>query len=256
MKRKYRNASMMTLIFFVVAVLFASSAVPQPSDKLKEYFSQGVDLYRQKDYEGALAAFLKAQDIAQTGALFYNMGNCYLRTGRIGQAILYYEKALEHMPGDPDLQHNMSYARGLLKDSIVPRENGFFRTMQDAMAARFTAKGLVLFSLAVFAVASAVAVPFYIFRPRRRIAVVALLSLCVMACGLVAQGALVRKQAARGVITASMAEARFGPGETVAFELHEGTTVHVLKEQDGWCLIRLEDGKTGYVSRDALVLIF
>jgi uncharacterized protein YgiM (DUF1202 family) len=124
------------------------------------------------------------------------------------------------------------------------------------MAARFTAKGLVLFSLAVFGAALALTAVFYILWPNHRIAASVLLSCCVVAWGLTAQGALAGKRAPRGVVTAPVAEARFGPGETVAFELHEGTMVHVLREQDGWSLIRLEDGKTGYVSRDSLAPVF
>jgi tetratricopeptide (TPR) repeat protein len=98
MKHNGRTAFTFAAALMAALALHSASAAPQAPGRLDGYFSQGVDLYRQKDYPGALAAFLKAQDEAKTGPLFYNLGNCYLKTGSLGQAILYYERALESMP--------------------------------------------------------------------------------------------------------------------------------------------------------------
>ena len=47
----------------------------------------------------------------ESGKLFYNIGNCYLRMGDSGRAILNYLRAERMIPGDPGLAQNLDAAR-------------------------------------------------------------------------------------------------------------------------------------------------
>ena len=40
--------------------------------------------------------------------------------------------------------------------------------------------------------------------------------------------------------------------DTVLFKLHEGTLVHLVRSEDAWSLIRLPDGKRGWLRSEAL----
>ncbi|MFZ5569889.1 MAG: tetratricopeptide repeat protein [Thermodesulfobacteriota bacterium] len=80
-------------------------------------FLEGIKQYQQKEYHEAANRF---QQIAASGivngALYYNLGNAYLKSGDIGRAVLWYERARKILPRDPDLKFNLNYARSLVKD--------------------------------------------------------------------------------------------------------------------------------------------
>jgi len=58
----------------------------------------------------------------------------------------------------------------------------------------------------------------------------------------------------RAVILAEEADVLAGPDadDTVLFKLHEGTTIHRERTEDGWSLIRLSDSKRGWVRSDTI----
>lgn len=56
----------------------------------------------------------------ESGALRYNLGNAYLRSGDVGRAILNYRRAERLMPDDPDLAMNMTEARSRVREQIRP----------------------------------------------------------------------------------------------------------------------------------------
>ncbi len=78
---------------------------------------EGVKAYEEGDYKRAIDEFSAlASKGLRNGKLFYNLGNSYLKAGDIGHAILWYERAALLIPGDADLEFNLNYARGLIKD--------------------------------------------------------------------------------------------------------------------------------------------
>ena len=56
----------------------------------------------------------------ETGHLHYNLGNAYLRTGRVGLAIAAYNRAQVLLPRDRDVAANLGYARARAKDDVLP----------------------------------------------------------------------------------------------------------------------------------------
>ena len=75
-------------------------------------FLDGINDYNTGKYKDAVK---KLSHIAEKGVvngkLYYNLGNAYLKSGDVGRAILWYERALKLMPHDPDLRFNINYAR-------------------------------------------------------------------------------------------------------------------------------------------------
>src|SRR3990167_1378321 len=74
--------------------------------------------YAARDYAKALAAYNSILNMdLENGALYYNMANSLFKMGKLGYAILFYEKARQLMPQDGDLKSNLSYARLRLGDT-------------------------------------------------------------------------------------------------------------------------------------------
>ena len=100
------------------------------SDPLPRTFLDGIRYYQEGDYERAVSEFLKIADAGvQNGQLYYNLGNAYLRSNRIGHAVLWYERALEMIPEDPDLRFNHTYALSLTKDERPERGASLVRIL-------------------------------------------------------------------------------------------------------------------------------
>src|SRR5690606_3967693 len=74
-------------------------------------------------------------------SLYYNLGNSYYRTGKIGLAILYYEKALKLSPGDEDIRHNLALANLKTIDKVESLPKFFLFEWWDSLLTLFTISG-------------------------------------------------------------------------------------------------------------------
>lgn len=71
--------------------------------------------YREGRYRDALEGYLHlGEEGLQGWVLDYNAGNAAFRSGELGWAIYFYEKALRSNPRDPDIRHNYEQAREAL----------------------------------------------------------------------------------------------------------------------------------------------
>ena len=83
-------------------------------------FTEGPEdaarLYDEGDYEAAAAAFRELLDGRglDRAALHYNLGNAEFRAGRLGYAMLYWERTLHLRPRDEDALANLALARRVL----------------------------------------------------------------------------------------------------------------------------------------------
>ena len=75
-------------------------------------FVAGEFSYKNGDYSKAIENYQLIIDGGwESGSIYYNLGNSYFRQGKIGKAILYFERARLFIPRDSDLQFNEKYAR-------------------------------------------------------------------------------------------------------------------------------------------------
>ena len=66
----------------------------------------------------------------RNGKLFYNLANAHLLKGDVGRAILNYRRAERLTPGGRNLQGNLAFARGQVRDSIpVPPQRRVLDTV-------------------------------------------------------------------------------------------------------------------------------
>jgi tetratricopeptide (TPR) repeat protein len=106
--------------FFAVllSILLLSSAAVLAGTVEDSLFQEGNEAYSRGDYAQAI---LKYQQITETAgyspAVLYNLANSYALSGKMGRAVLNYERALRLSPSDSDISGNLE---------LVKKENGLF----------------------------------------------------------------------------------------------------------------------------------
>jgi tetratricopeptide (TPR) repeat protein len=111
-----RTAFLAPLLLCFVLFLQANPAGAQDaSSPLTLLAERARAAYDQNRFEEAGSLYEVLADSGGDGAdVHYNLGNCYLRTGELGRAILEYRRALRYEPGLEPARHNLEVARELL----------------------------------------------------------------------------------------------------------------------------------------------
>jgi hypothetical protein len=199
--------------------------------------------------------------------LYYDLGNAWLKSGRIGKAIANYRRAQELLPNDPNVVENLRYARSLRKYEIpeaAPRvvaRTLLFWHYDTPIRLRFwvgmTAYGLFWALLGVRLLrradrSASTSVPW-------RLPAVVLLLVWVTLGASVGLEYAARQQSREGVVTVPECIVRKGNGlgyePQFAEPLAEGVEFEVLERRDEWLHIKLPDGHDGWVQQADAELI-
>lgn len=246
---------MKTLVLRFLSTLFCGAAIlaagAAHADQQAQAFLDGVTLYESREYAAAAETFQRlAESGIHNGKLFYNIANAYLKDGRLGPAILWYERALRLSPADPDLRFNLDYARSLLEDEPAELSSPllqvlfFWKDLLGVSAWQWLGicAGLVFWCL--------LAATCFWHKSALKPFLYGFLALALISTGT----ALYLKNASvfhpRAVILGKSVSVRSGFSEdtTELFVLHEGTRVAVEKQTDGYLKIRYAEDKIGWVS--------
>ncbi len=108
-------------VFALAASALAALAVTGAEDR----FRQAGAAYEAGRWEEATTAYeaLLAEGFDDP-RVHYNLGNALFKQGRLGPAILEYERALARHPSDADAKENLAYANLLTVDKVGPAEEG------------------------------------------------------------------------------------------------------------------------------------
>jgi tetratricopeptide (TPR) repeat protein len=221
-------------------------------------FEAGLTAYRNNDMNGAIIAWEKIlQQGEASGSLYYNLGNAYYRTGKIGLAILNYERARKLMPRDRDIYGNLDLARLATVDKIETPVRLVLWNWIDSVRDHFSLSELArTFLILGFGIAL-----FYLlwrFGPNSgRMLFRTLMIICVICYGISGlwygwRVSLDRQPSA--IVTTTKTDIFSAPDDLSKqlFSLHEGTKVRCGEQLAGWVNIRLMDGRTGWIQRAAI----
>jgi len=225
------------------------------AESLTAAFSQGNAHYQSGDFAAAERAYRLLFDRgADSGAVYYNLGNACFKQQKLGEAIYYWEKARRLMPADADVRENLQLANLLIIDRIDVPEDPLPVRLLSTAAHRFTVEQESRIALALFIVANAL-FSIYLLIRRPRIAFWALTaSLAAVLFALLFAGSLAYKvyqqeYRRQGVIVEQKVDVRSGPGNEniTVVTVHEGIMVRVRMESNGWYQISLPNGWTGWL---------
>lgn len=249
--------------FFIMAGLLwnaRAGAVDVPGRDPRETFARGNRYYEEGDYEAALNEYKQLVEADYAGAnIFYNLGNAAFKLDRLGEAILYYHKALLMHPRDQDIRSNLEYADSLIEDKIEPAPAIWVVRKWRGLVHYYSFHEFLLAVIFLYwCVCIAIVAALYVPGLRRVIArgvSIAVFILIVIACA--AFHRQVYENNERVVLLSGEAKARYGPSENdvVAFVLHEGAVVDLENSRGEWYQIQLPDGKSGWVKKESCGVI-
>ncbi len=218
------------------------------------------ELYQQKQYSKAVDAY---RDIIHMGyesdALYYNLGNAYYREGKIGYAILYYEKALRLAPGDNDAMHNLTIANTKTIDKIDTIPPFFLFQWWESLLTLFTLTGWTYLAY-IFYILLLASIGLYFFAKKplqQRVSFFGGLAsgiLLVFTATLLIINLNRQLNVRHAIVLQPVATVKLGPDPTSndAFIIHEGLKVKEEDHVDNWVKIRLKDGKEGWLPQSDL----
>ena len=230
-------------------------------------YDQGVESARtdpaaaQKYFAQAANGFDKVvKSGVSNGKLLYNLGNAQVQAKQIGSGIGSYLQAQRIMPGDSQLQSNLAHARTLVKDRFDSGGGILMEDVSDwwhliSFNSRLTLAGM--FWIAAWSISA-----FLLHQPtaaRHETARVLVrraawgLAMCGVILGATVVSDITAAQLwPQGVTTSDGVMVRKGNGDgfdpQFAEPLSQGVEFRVLQRRPGWLLIRLGDGKSGWIS--------
>lgn len=240
-----------------LAGILLAFGTARPTEQTRA-FLDAAEHYRQNNYRQAIASFLAIADSGlNNGKLFYNLGNAYLKDGQLGPAILWYERALQLTPDDPDLKFNYKYAVSLTKDRLDASAASlwqilfFWNHLLSAQLIRWLAIILNLVFWSLLLLRSLLKK-----KPLKGPAYILLIALLVFTAT-AAFNYYHRSYNTAGIILADKAPVRSGLTDqsTELFVLHAGTKVKVNKEKDGFYRIYFSEGKIGWLPKAMVGII-
>jgi tetratricopeptide (TPR) repeat protein len=235
--------------------LAAAASARTATERELESFRQGNTAYEAGNYETAVEAYesLIAAGI-ESKDVYFNLGNAWLKQGRLGPAILNYRRALRLDPSDDDAAANLAYARARTQDATPQDAPDPFPWLTALRPGADTAGVFYLVGLNVFALLFALR---YVLR-RPPAILGPLTGTTAAVAALLAVGfwfeAEAEGKSAGAVVMAESSEVKSGPGDdyTVAFVVHEGTEVATGRTSGPWTEITVTSELKGWVASSAI----
>ncbi|MFM8432587.1 MAG: tetratricopeptide repeat protein [Bacteroidota bacterium] len=244
--KKFQN------IFFLL--ILTNTCVIAEGDALKEY-QAGNAAYKAKDYEAAITAYERCLANSITAPeLEFNLGNACYKAGKNAEAILHYERALKLSPSDDDIRYNLRLANLKNTDRIETIPKVFYERWSEGLTMLMNERSwsvLLLFLLwLTFGTVS-----FYFLTRVSKLKKTAffgsigLLIILFMTWSFTADRSDSEFGNDRAVIMKTSVYVKSSPDEkgNDLFILHDGTTVDVLDELEGWKRIRISNGSSGWL---------
>ncbi len=213
-------------------------------------------LYKEGQYKEAIGEYTKIINNGfESGNIYYNIGNSYFKLGKLGKAILNYERARRLIPRDGDLEANYRYALSLVKSNVAsPRVNILLRLLYRFRDS-FTIDELTIILFVLYILLIVTAGLWVFFRRKKTYFITASCALVLMFgvvlfC-LIQRISLLKREA---VVVSEFADAKYEPFDkgTNYFVLYEGMKVIILRCEDNWCKVRRSDGRSGWVKKKSL----
>lgn len=213
--------------------------------------------YQEGNYRAALEGYeaLAAAGF-DSGALQYNLGNTYLRTGNLGLAVAAYLRSQRELPRDADVEANLSFARRSTKDAIPRSEKGLLETFF------FWHTRLSITELGWASVLSAAL--FWLLLAARSFReesealrwAVGVALVVALALG-ISFGIRTVSPTHVAVVKAPELEVHSGMSRdaVVQFVLHAGSEMRLMERRGDWLRVALGDGKQGWVHEDDVVIV-
>lgn len=219
--------------------------------------------YINEDYHAATEIY---KEILARGVssmkLYYNLGNACFKEGELGEAILYYHRALRLAPGNDDIRYNQGVAEARTKDNIEQIPEFFLTEWFRSVRHMMSCTAWSIFSLVALVAALALSL-LYLLARRLSLrkggfygTLVALLLFVVTTWFAWGERREMLDDTQAVVMSLSTA-VKSSPDKSATdlFVLHEGTLVEITNRLEGWCEVTIADGKKGWLESKTIETI-
>ncbi len=239
-----------TVLFLLVLL----SAVNLRAQDPYLLFDQANQAYREDAFEKAAGLYEKILKTGlESGEVYYNLGNCYYRLQRPGPARLNYERARKYLEDDEALRQNLELLILTLPDQIAEPPRLFIAEWWEALGGLMGVRSWGWLSLLLFVLLTGILTVFFYRknrgRPMRADLIKLVTILWILALIVWLQRLYLAETEHFAVIMDSSITVHAEPATnaTELFVLHEGTRVLLERRSGDWELVRLRDGKTGWL---------
>ncbi|HYW94068.1 MAG TPA: tetratricopeptide repeat protein [Bacteroidales bacterium] len=242
----------------IIFVFFSGvSLMAQTPDSL---FSKANRYFQKGNFEEAIHTYLEIDSLGYHSAdLYYNTGNAYFRSNKLGKARLWYERAALLKPNDADIRNNLAYTESLLTDRFDDVPHIFFVRWYNNLVSTLAPGTWTLISLVFFFV-SVAGFMIYIFTRKVRFrrlgfytgVVVFMASMATLFFGFQRDRQINKPGTA--IIMSPSQTVKSAPRQSGKdlFVLHEGTKVRMDNVLNGWDEITISDGRKGWIPSSSL----
>jgi hypothetical protein len=222
-----------------------------------DLYNQGNGYYAAKDYQKAIESYEQALKTVPNARVYYNLGNAYFKSNKMGMTIICYRRARLLSPRDPDINFNLKYARNFRLDKnltpVGPGQEFFGRLLQ------FFSLAETAFLSAFFFLASAVLASLFIIYRRRLWLWVFIPGMILFLFFFISNRSWISEvNPGHSVIALPEISARSGPSEDnkEIMVIHDGTEVRIRSERGDYYLIQLPGGMGGWVKKTEITRVF
>lgn len=266
---------MVWLVLLAATFAFAADTPAQNTSTAVQSFAAGNAAYEAGDYAAAIDRYTEiAHDGVVHADLFYNLGNAYFKSGDLGHAVLWYERALRLEPRSDDVRANLAVVRSMVRDQQLLPAHGGMRGVVLAWHRRLSATESAAVACVFYGLFT-IAALCLIFRRTRFVSILyrraswvspgRLFGLTMaqdiwlgmattVALAIVFAGSAYTKirdesTHARSVVINEEVAVFSGPSPdaTIQFKIHEGTIVAVRDGRPGWIRVDLPGDLSGWV---------
>jgi len=266
----------LVLVASALAVRASEADVSAASSSLAaQTFAAGNAAYEAGDYHAAIDRYL---EVANGGIvhrdLYYNLGNAFFKSGDMGHAVLWYERALQLDPRNDDIRANLGVVRAMLRDQQLVQAHGGVRGALMGWHRKLSAEESVAVACVFYALFTLAALCLIFRRSRVVMSLYRLASWVspgrlfglgmtgdvLLGMATAAVVALVFAGSAyakvhesrvhtRSVVLSEEVPVFSGPSRdsTIQFKIHEGTIVSVRDGREGWVRVDLPGDLSGWV---------
>ena len=236
---------------------------PVWGNEAETLINEGNKLYQEKNYEGAIEKYNAVlQADYESPALYYNLGNAYYRLGKIGKAILNYERGLKLAPDNEDLLYNLKVVKARTVDRIREVPKLFIVEWWEILITALSTTTWQIIVLLFYLIFIVSVTLYFVTKSgsvQRMTIYTALTGLIAAIFFSIILFANVHRETSSNfaIIVSPTVSAKQSPNETSndRFVIHEGLKVDVREDFGQWYKIKLSDGKVGWVPKNSLEVI-
>jgi len=253
MLNKFIGKIILSIVFLVT--VFSLNLLAQTPDELMQRANK---YYQNNQFEQAIDSYKEILSGGyESGALYYNLGNSYFKTNKLGYSIYCYEKGLKLSPNDEDLLYNLRISNSRTVDKIIELPKLFIISWWEGIVTSLSISSWSVLTLIIFWI-FLLSIAGYLFIRKIQIQRAAFFIGSFSLASLIVVSILLFARIGRdastnfGILQTQIYSAKVTPDSKSndAFVIHEGIKFVIEDNVNDWAKIRLADGKIGWIQKD------